>query len=105
MLKKMVCYKKSPKSWRVVNSATDPYNGIFQFFPTIYCQVGTLNNESLLLSYFRCPMYVCNVGTLLILWWQVIAIRQCVLEGMSNIAVMSSTWEFPIPSSRHPEDV
>ncbi len=35
----------------------------------------------------------------LILWQQVIALHQCVPEGMSNIAVMSSTWEFPIPSS------
>jgi hypothetical protein len=24
----MVQYKKSPKSWRVVNSATDPYIGV-----------------------------------------------------------------------------
>jgi hypothetical protein len=50
-------------------------------------------------------MYVCNVYTLLILWRQVFAVHPCVPEGMSNIAVMSFMWEFPILCSRHPEDV
>ncbi len=49
-------------------------------------------------------MYLCHVYTSLILWWHVIAVHPCVPEVMSNIALMSSMWEFPILHSRHAED-